>query len=236
MTEALNVTRRSFGTKEDLALALAESVAGHLKDGIESRGAAVLAVSGGSTPGRFFSALGKRRDIDWTKVTVTLVDERWVDETSPRSNAGLVNEKMLQGPAAVAHFVPLYSGGEAPDGPAIARSNMQINALPTPFDAVILGMGNDGHTASFFPGGDTLMEALTGEGPVLAIRAPGAGEPRVTLVLKRLLKTHGLYLHIEGEEKLQTLEAAAGEGPVEEMPIRSVLRQSETPLTIFWSP
>lgn len=232
----MNVTRRNFGTKEDLALALVEAVAEHLNDGIEARGQAVLAVSGGSTPARFFSVLGRRKDIDWSKVTVTLVDERWVDETSNRSNALLVNEKLLQGPAASAHFVPLYSGGDEPDAPAIARTNMAINALPRPFDVVILGMGNDGHTASFFPGGDNLAAALTGEGPALAIRAPGAGEPRVTLVLKRLLDASGLYLHIEGEEKLATLEQAAAEGPVEDMPIRSILRQSQTPLTIFWSP
>lgn len=230
------MTRRSFGTKEDLALALAETVAEHLNDGIAARGRAVLAVSGGSTPARFFSVLSRRRDIEWDKVIVTLVDERWVPETSDRSNAGLVNERLLQGPAATAHFVPLYTGGDTPDAAAIARSNMLVNDLPTPFDAVILGMGGDGHTASFFPGGDTLAEALTGEGPVLAIRAPGAGEPRVTLVLKRLLETNGLYLHIEGEEKASVLEAAGADGPVEDMPIRAILRQSQTPLTIFWSP
>ncbi len=230
------MTRRSFGTREDLALALAEAVAGHLNDGIAARGAASLALSGGSTPGRFFSALGRRREVDWSRVTVTLVDERWVAETEPRSNAGLVNEKLLQGPAASAHFVPLYSGGTEPDAAAIARTNMQLSGVPMPFDAVILGMGNDGHTASFFPGGDTLAAALTGEGPAIAIRAPGAGEPRVTLVLPVLLRTTGLYLHIEGEEKAATLERAMGEGPVEEMPVRAVLRQSTTPLSVFWSP
>ena len=205
----MSAIRRSFGTKADLALALAETVAEHLNDGIAARGVASLALSGGSTPGRFFAVLGKRKDIDWSKVTVTLVDERWVPETSERSNAGLVNEKLLQGPAAVAHFVPLYAGGDAPDAAGIARTNMQLASVPMPFDAVVLGMGNDGHTASFFPGGDTLAEALSGEGPAIAIRAPGAGEPRVTLVLKRLLLTAGLYLHIEGEEKAATLEKAA---------------------------
>jgi 6-phosphogluconolactonase len=232
----LNVTRRSFGTKEDLALGLAEAVAGHLNDGIEARGQAVLAVSGGSTPARFFQVLGRNRTVDWSRVIVTLVDERWVSETSSRSNAGLVNEKLLQGPAAVARFVPLWSGGDEPTDAAIARTNIAINALPTPFDAVILGMGNDGHTASFFPGGDSLTAALTGEGPAIAIRAPGAGEPRVTLVLRRLLDTSGLYLHIEGEEKLATLEVASGDGPIEDMPIRAVLRQTQTPMNIFWSP
>lgn len=228
--------RRSFGSKEDLALALAEAVAGNLMQGIESRGQGALAVSGGSTPARFFAALGKRKDVDWDKVLVTLVDERWVPETSDRSNAGLVNMKLLQGPAAVARFVPLYSGGDSPDAPAIDRTREQLAALPERFDAVVLGMGSDGHTASFFPGGDALGEALTGSAPVLAIRAPGAGEPRVTLSLSRLLATEGLYLHIEGEEKAQVLETALGEGPVEDMPVRAVLRQDRTPLTVYWSP
>lgn len=232
----MNPARRSFGSKEDLALALAEAVADHLNEGIERRGVASLAVSGGSTPGKFFGALGKHKNVQWEKVFVTLVDERWVPETSDRSNAGLVNERMLQGPAAIARFIPLYSGGAEPDAAAIARTNTLQATVPLPFDAVVLGMGNDGHTASFFPGGDTLAEALEGEGPALAISAPGAGEPRVTLCLKRLLNAQALYLHIEGEEKEKVLEQALGEGPIEDMPVRAILRQTQTPLTVFWCP
>ena len=232
----MNPARRSFGSKEDLAIALAEAVADNLKNGLESRGVAALAVSGGTTPARFFGALGRHADLDWGKVYVTLVDERWVTETSDRSNAGLVNERLLQGPAAVARFVPLYSGGEVPDAPALARTRAQLQVLPRPFDAVVLGMGNDGHTASFFPGGDTLAEALSAQEPVVAMHAPGAGEPRVTLTLSRLLDTDGLYLHIEGEEKARVLERALADGPVEEMPVRAILRQSRTPLTVYWSP
>jgi 6-phosphogluconolactonase len=230
------IERRDYADRAELAKALAEFVAGNLKAGLAERGKASLAVSGGSTPARFFAQLGKTKDVDWDNVVVTLVDERWVPETSDRSNAGLVNEKMLQGPAATAHFVPLYTGGDAPDTAAIARTAANIATVPAPFDAVILGMGNDGHTASFFPGGDTLHEALTGSADALAIRAPGAGEPRVTLSLLRLLATRALYLHIEGEEKAETLKRALEGGPVEEMPVRAVLRQEAVPLTIVWSP
>ncbi len=231
----MTIDRRSFADKATLARELAESVAERIRIAIAERGTAAIAVSGGSTPGKFFNNLGKTKDIDWDKVVVTLVDERWVDETSDRSNALLVNEKMLQGPAAVARFFPLYSGGDEPTVDAVAKTNALMADLPKPFAAVILGMGNDGHTASFFPGGDTLAEALTADGPTLAIRAPGAGEPRITFTLPRLLETDGLYLHIEGDEKAAVLDKALGDGAVEEMPIRAVLR-SGAPVSVYWCP
>lgn len=231
----MTIDRRSFADKPTLAKELAEAVADRIRSAIAARGVAAIAVSGGSTPGKFFNALGKTKDIEWDKVIVTLVDERWVDETSDRSNALLVNEKMLQGPAAMARFFPLYSGGDEPDAEAVARTNALMAELPHPFAAVILGMGSDGHTASFFPGGDTLNEALTAAGPTLAIRAPGAGEPRITLTLPRLLETDGLYLHIEGDEKAAVLDAALGDGPIEDMPIRAVLR-SDAAVTVYWCP
>lgn len=231
----MTIDRRSFADKATLAKELAEAVTDRINAAIAERGVAAIAVSGGSTPGKFFQALGKTKSIDWEKVVVTLVDERWVDETNDRSNAMLVNEKMLQGPAAVARFFPLYSGGTEPDATHVAKTNALLADLPKPFAAVILGMGNDGHTASFFPGGDTLSEALGAEGPTLAIRAPGAGEPRITFTLPRLLKTDGLYLHIEGEEKAQVLDAALGDGPVEDMPVRAVLR-SGAPISVYWCP
>jgi 6-phosphogluconolactonase len=232
----LNPARRSFGSKEDLALALAEAVADDIRQGCRNAEVAAIAVSGGTTPAKFFSALGRRDDIDWDHVLVTLVDERWVPETNDRSNAGFVNMKMLQGPAASARFIPLYAGGDKPDAAALKRTAAQLEALPERFSAVVLGMGNDGHTASFFPGGDNLTAALTGDAPVTTMTAPGAGEPRVTLSLSRLLKTDGLYLHIEGEEKAKVLEQALADGPVEEMPIRAVLRQTLTPLNVYWCP
>jgi 6-phosphogluconolactonase len=229
----LSPARRTFNDKQQLAEALAEAVAGNLKAGIAARGKASVALSGGTTPMGFFQALSRRDDVQWDKVTVTLVDERWVDETSDRSNARLVKQNLLQGKAAAATFVPLYQGGDAPDA---AKASAAQASVPRPLDAAILGMGNDGHTASFFPGGDTLSEALTAEGPVIAIRAPGAGEPRVTLTLKQLLAAKALYLHIEGEGKVETLRKAEAEGPIEDMPVRAILRETSTPLTIYWCP
>jgi 6-phosphogluconolactonase len=229
----LRPARRDFRDKVQLAEALADAVATNLKAGIKARGAASLAVSGGSTPVRFFRALSDRDDVQWDRVTITLVDERWVDESSERSNGRLVRANLLQGRAALARFVPLFQGGDVPDA---ALAGEQQSLVPRPLDVAVLGMGNDGHTASFFPGGDTLAEALGAEGPVVDIRAPGAGEPRVTLTLRQLLAARALYLHIEGEEKVETLKRAEADGPIEDMPVRAVLRQTQTPLNIYWCP
>jgi 6-phosphogluconolactonase len=229
------IDRKSFADGATLARTLADTVAERLNAAIAERGTASLAVSGGSTPAKFFAVLGRRGDVDWSKVVVTLVDERWVDELNKRSNALLVNEKLLQGPAASARFVPLYAGGAEPDAEAIARAEQGLEDLPRPFAAVILGMGTDGHTASFFPGGDALDRALTGDDTLVAIRAPGAGEPRVTFTLRRLVETELLILHIEGEEKAAVLDKALADGPVEDMPVRAVLR-ADVPLSIYWCP
>lgn len=232
----MTTERHDFADRDELAKALADAVAANINAALIVSGVAAIAVSGGTTPAKFFATLGKHKDVDWTKVYVTLVDERWVDETSDRSNAMLVNEKMLQGPAAVAHFIPLYAGGAEPDDAAVARTNRLLETLPRRYAAVLLGMGNDGHTASFFPGGDNLFEAIRGEGPAVAIRAPGAGEPRITQVLRRLVSTDALYLQIEGEEKALTLAKATEDGPIEAMPIRAVLRQQAVPLQVYWAP
>lgn len=221
-----------FKDAEGLAQGLAAHVASNLMAGITARGAATLAVSGGSTPKRFFAVLSHQK-LDWSKVTITLVDERWVDSSSERSNAKLVADLLLQNEAKMAAFVPLYAGGDGPTPALVAKTNAELAALSLPFDAVILGMGNDGHTASFFPGGDTLHEALTSVGPALALHAPGAGEPRITLTLPFLLRSKAIYLHIEGPEKAATLEKALGDGPIEYMPIRAVIRQTQVAISIY---
>ncbi len=213
---------RMFATRDALAEALARDVADELSRAIAARGKATLAVSGGTTPQLFFEKLSLM-DISWPRISVTLVDERLVPESSERSNARLVRSHLLKNKAAAARFIPLAFNPDAETAP--------------PFDVAVLGMGNDGHTASFFPGGDRLAEALDENtaARLIDINAPGAGEPRRTFTLPVLQSAGRLKLHIEGAEKKDVLRKALGHGPQEDMPVRALLR-SAAPLTLYWCP
>ena len=211
---------RYFADRERLAVGLAADIASRLRQVIAKQGKAVLAVSGGATPALFFAKLSQAK-IAWPKVTITLVDERQVPETSERSNARLVKSTLLRNKAAAAVFVPLFANPRA--------------ETVLPLDIVILGMGSDGHTASFFPGGDTLAEAIDPRTShkLITLNAPAAGEPRLTFTLPVLLAASYHVLHVEGREKRAVLDAALGDGPIADMPIRAVLR-SPVPITLYW--
>jgi 6-phosphogluconolactonase len=219
-----------------LAEGLADRVAAQLAEAVAARGKATIAVSGGSTPKAFFKALCTR-DIDWAKVTITLVDERFVPADNPRSNHLLVADNLLQGNAKAANFLPLYRNASSAEEAATIVS-MDAGALGHPFDVVILGMGTDGHTASFFPGGSKLAEAISAQTPrgLITMEAEGAGETRLTFTFASLQDARLLVLHIEGQGKKDVLAAATSDGPEEDMPIRAILRRAATPLDIYWAP
>lgn len=226
----------SFETASALAEALADRVATTLTAAIAARGEATLAVSGGSTPKAFFEALSGRA-IDWPKVKVTLVDERFVSEDNPRSNHLLVKTHLLKNAAVAAQFVPLYRPEATIEEAAITASGI-IPGMTGPFDAVILGMGTDGHTASFFPGGDHLAAALDLTLPrrVMTMEAPGAGEARLTLSFSALHDAGLLVVHIEGAEKKSVLDKALSGMDEADMPIRAVLERATTTPEIYWAP
>lgn len=226
------VNWRAFPTSAALAEALAGEVADRLRAGLKSRGAASIAVSGGSTPGLFFDALS-RQQLDWANVVVTLVDERFVPETSPRSNAALVKARLLANEARLARFVSLWADAESVD--AAARRAAAGQALvPAPLDVAVLGMGLDGHTASFFPDANELDALLDPACPalVMPVRAPSAGEPRLTLPASRLADARFLALHIEGHDKKQVLETALRGC---RSPIAMVMAQARAPMPVYWT-
>ena len=225
----------TFANDAALAESFAQTVAANLRAAIDARGRALIGLSGGSTPREFLRHLSKQ-ELDWSRVTITLCDDRWVPPTSDRSNEHLLRETLLRNNAAQALFVPLYV--DAPD-PESALSTVQANIakLAPPFDVIVLGMGSDGHTASLFPGGDHLAEASNPDttARVLPMRAPDAPEPRVTLTLPALLDTRAMYLHIEGADKKDVFDRAmtSDESPA---PIRTVLKASRVTPIVYWCP
>lgn len=226
----------AFANGAELARNLADRVAEALSAAIAARGAASIAVSGGSTPKVFFQDLSTR-PLDWEKVTITLVDERFVPADNPRSNHLLVDANLLQNRAKAAHFLPLYQD-VASVGEAATLATEKTKNVGQPFDVVILGMGADGHTASFFPGGNNLKTALDSKTPrgIITMEAEGAGEERLTFTFSSLQDARLLVLHIEGESKKDVLEKAGAAGDETEMPIRAVLRRAASPVEIYWAP
>jgi 6-phosphogluconolactonase len=225
----------AFASPGDLATALATAVASRLRSAIDQRGEALIAVSGGTTPGLFFRTLSKQ-DLDWSKVTVTLADERFVPMSSPRSNAAFVAENLIQNLAAAARFAGLYRPVVTVEE-AAAQADRELQTLPWPLDITMLGMGLDGHTASFFPDATNLEILLdpASESTVMPVIAPSAGEPRLTLPLAKLAGAGMVALHIEGSAKRGVFEAATAPGG--NMPVRTVLDHAQaTPVQVFWAP
>lgn len=215
------------------ARGLAAQVAEQLRAALAERGHALLAVSGGRSPVAFLEALSGEA-LDWSRVSVTLADERWVPESHPDSNAGLVRRHLLKGAAANALFCGLYHAAASLDE-AAAIADRQIGELPLPIDVLVLGMGDDGHTASLFPASPRLPEALD---PASARRclpawAPSVPRQRLTLSRALLAASRVQLLAIQGDGKLATLKAALAADDEQRMPVRAFLR---APLSIHWCP
>ncbi|RMF16181.1 MAG: 6-phosphogluconolactonase [Gammaproteobacteria bacterium] len=227
-----NVNWVEADSRSALAARLAEDVAARLRSGLESRDRVSLAVSGGSTPVPFFEALSQQA-LPWSRVDVTLVDERWVGGQHEASNTRLVKNHLLVNEAAAARFVPLKTSELTPYD-ALDSVEAQLESLAWPLNVAVLGMGNDGHTASLFPGAAGLASALAPEGDarVAAMTPLDAPHDRITFTASALLRAGHRALHIVGEDKRMTLEKALENlEDVAQMPIRLFLQQ---PLTIYW--
>lgn len=211
-----------YPDRETLMENIAEDVADQLAEAISLRGSATLAVPGGTTPAPFLELLSNV-DIDWSKVRVMLTDERFVPETSERSNTRLLRETLMQNNAAAADLVPFYMEADTPEEVLDDLTSAIAEALP--LDVCVLGMGSDMHTASLFPEADRLAEGLDADGKavLLPMRAPGAPEPRLTLTASVLRGARNIHILITGEAKKAALEVALVEGPASEAPIRVIL-------------
>ncbi|WP_309664941.1 6-phosphogluconolactonase [Tabrizicola sp.] len=218
----------TYPDREMMMLSLADKIAGQLGEFLRRDGKATLCVPGGTTPGPIFDTLSGV-DLDWANVAVVLNDERWVPESSDRSNTRLVRQRLIRGRAAQARLVPLYAPADTPEAMLDTLADGIRPHLP--ISVLLLGMGADMHTASLFPGADRLDEALSPQAPILmALRAEAAGEPRITLTAPVLQAAFNIHILITGAEKRAALEIAAGLGP-KDAPVRAVLDNA----TVHWA-
>ncbi len=229
-----NSIRHNFSSNIHLYENMKKRVMSIVSKAIEEKDQAVIALSGGSTPKQFFELLAEA-DLLWEKVYITLVDERWVDAEHSDSNEYLVRHSLMKGKASKANFIGLKDGEDTVmDALKTCKKNLQ--QLHDDFDLVILGMGEDGHTASFFPGAKELSSALSSDETCVAITPPKAKYKRITLTLSRLLKSKNIFLHIEGSKKFKVLNEALKEGGVEQMPIRAFIHRDTRPyLEVFYA-
>jgi 6-phosphogluconolactonase len=230
------IVLNQFDTNAALSESLAECIASGLEGALNLRDEATLAVSGGSTPKPLFKALSQC-ELEWSRVRITQVDERWVPEEHEDSNARLIRDYLLQNKAAEAQFLSMKVEGDDAFS-AEAACAERLAPFAEAIDVAVLGMGDDGHTASFFPDAAQLAAALDPESQslCLALRPPAAPHDRMTLSLAVLLRSRQLYLHITGEKKFAVLEQALAGTDATELPIRSVFNRDEEPLEIFYAP
>ncbi|MEH6592213.1 MAG: 6-phosphogluconolactonase [Halioglobus sp.] len=228
----MNSHWQNYPDTDQLDRELAAHIAGLLKEDLELSGKASLAVSGGSTPKGLFRCLSDYR-LDWANVGITLVDERWVDRSSPDSNEQLMLDKLIQGEAKSARVIGLKTAhASAEEG--LAEARQRIADMHQPFSAVILGMGGDGHTASWFPQSANLSALLDPSGvDQVAVTDPvTAPHQRITLTLPAVLNSREIIVHITTRKKRAVLESASQN----QFPIATILEQTVTPISIWWAP
>jgi 6-phosphogluconolactonase len=220
---------------ETLATQLASAVSERLHDAIQMRGSAVLAVSGGKSPIAFFESL-RNQNIDWHLVKVTLVDERCVGREHADSNALLVRTHLLQEQAKAATFVPLVDelGADLPDVNVLTqRARAYWSAIPR-IDVMVLGMGDDGHTASLFPQAATLKQGLdlSNRDRLIGVLPPVAPHARISATLAEILAAEHIMVSLGGAAK-QSVYQQALSGVQDALPISHVLH-AQHPSTHVW--
>ncbi|WP_286267285.1 6-phosphogluconolactonase [Thalassotalea atypica] len=223
-----------FESRENLDNALADKVEAILREAVKLKGKASIAVSGGSTPKGFFEALSQK-DLPWREITITLADERWVNIDSDASNTKLVHENLIQNKAVDANFFHIKQG-EALNAETLADLNLAANTTVLPFDVLILGMGEDGHTASLFPCSDEVNAALSQGAPALLKVTPKtAPHDRITFSFSTLAQSKNTILHICGDGKKAVLDKAIDGEETLAMPIRAFLHHPTLQTDVYWA-
>jgi 6-phosphogluconolactonase len=230
---------RRFADQEALAHALVESVTRQLRTALAA-GSASLVVPGGRTPVPFFNQLSQS-PLEWNRVHVTLTDERWVDVNDIASNERLLREHLLRNAASSAQVLGLRgdtTGAGAAAAAGATAAWQRLSMIQRPFDVVVLGMGEDGHFASLFPGDPASESGLDLSQPpgCIAVHAPAAPALRVSLNLSALLQARQLVLLATGERKWQLLRQEQVEATSQHLPVHQLLAQRHTPVTVYWCP
>jgi 6-phosphogluconolactonase len=229
-----------FASEAQADIALAGEIEQALRAALRTRGRASMAVSGGSTPQRLYQRIS-RLQLDWSRVSIVLADERWVEPGIAGSNETFIRDNLLQGEAATACFHGLKTAHPNPRDAAQPVSKGLLNC-PLPFDVVVLGMGNDGHTLSWFPDAMGLEAALEPDGPLAAAitarpsAVTGPHTERLTLTRAALERAGLVALLIHGDQKRAVLEHARAPGPVWAMPIRALIRDASLKLCVYSVP
>jgi 6-phosphogluconolactonase len=226
------VVAHSLADAAGQARLMADDAAKVLNYAVRTHGVATLVVSGGRSPVPFFEELS-RRELDWSRVQISLADERWVPPSDAASNEGLVRRHLLQNAAAVAQFIGLYHPAATLEE-AAQLADRRLAELGQPIDVLVLGMGDDGHTASLFPDSARLDHALRADCPdrCVAMCAPTEPRERLSMTYPLLASARMQCLAIQGMTKLETLRQALNADALR-MPIRAFIH---SPLEIYWCP
>ena len=223
----------TFKSQNELIENLSLKIIRALSLALGQRDSATLLLSGGSTPKPLFERLSTF-NIAWNKVNIALVDERWINEDHKDSNALLVKTYLLKNHAKEANFVPMYQENTKAQDSEYVCSQLYKNKL-FPFDVTILGMGDDGHTASLFPNNVKLKEAYDENNELLCVHMKPDIAPydRMSLTKKAILSSSNVYLHFEGSKKQEVFKKALKEEDITITPISSILNQNEKTVEVF---
>lgn len=230
----LSLKIHEYESRSDAAIAAGKRVINALHRRLEMDDSAALVVSGGTTPAPVYSYMA-HKELDWHRVHVLLSDERWVPADHPDSNEKMLRDALARSRASYAQITSYFDAASSLDD-RCSELEQELKRLPLPFTSVLLGMGDDGHVASLFPDANNLHTAIDLQSSRSFVPVDTGSSPhrRLSMTLAALLRSDEILLLISGAEKRAVLEQAAD--PESELPIAHLLRQSGTPVDIFWAP